>query len=65
MNDYEDLKPGTAEAVANGCICVRNQSGPPEPYLCDGNCPIHGIAELAAYLRNPNEPRPQEQGSLA
>lgn len=61
MSAYEDLKPGTPEAVADGCICERNQPGPPKPYLCDGNCPIHGVAEFAAHLRNPDEQRPQEQ----
>lgn len=60
MSDYENLKPGTPGAVAKGCVCERNQAGPPSPYLCDGNCPIHGCAEFAAYLRDPNEQRPGE-----
>lgn len=60
--DYEKLKPGTPAAVGAGCTCERWQAGPPTPYLCDGNCPIHGLAELAAYMRDPHEPRPAEKG---
>lgn len=59
MRDYEEHKPGSHVAVTMGCTCERGQVGP--KYLCDGNCPIHGLPELAAYLRDPNEKRPEEK----
>lgn len=58
MSDYENLKPGTPEAVAKGCQCERGQLGP--RYVCNGRCPVHGVAEFAAYLRDPEEARPTE-----
>lgn len=49
MSDYIDLKPGTPEAVSKGCTCERGQSGYPS-WLCDGNCPVHGLVALAEEL---------------
>ena len=37
-----DPKPGSPEAIAQGCICPP-QTGP--DVLCDPNCPVHAAAD--------------------
>jgi hypothetical protein len=49
-----DPKPGSPEAVAQGCICPP-QTGPDAVY--DQNCPLHGAADRV-------EQRPDAEGEL-
>ena len=48
-----DPKPGSPEAVAQGCTCPP-QTGPDSVY--DQNCPVHATADLV-------ERRPDAEGS--
>jgi hypothetical protein len=40
--DLLDPKPGSPEAIAQGCTCPP-QTGP--DCVCDQNCPIHAAAD--------------------
>ncbi|MBV9153895.1 MAG: hypothetical protein JO204_19185 [Alphaproteobacteria bacterium] len=54
MHGELDLKPGSPEAVAQGCICPP-QTSPDAIY--DVNCPVHAAADqVEPDLAAPSDP---------
>lgn len=54
MNSEFTDKPGSPQAVAQGCICPP-QTGPDVIY--DPNCPLHAAADqIEPDLREPADP---------
>jgi hypothetical protein len=46
-----NLTPGSTGAKAKGCTCVEQDTAT-ETYSVDNDCPIHGMAALAAIVGN-------------
>jgi len=55
MHSETDLKPGSPDAIAQGCTCPP-QAGPNPVY--DVNCPVHAAADqVEPDLEEENPPK--------
>ena len=51
MSSELDPKPGSPEAISQGCLCPPPAGA---EYIIDANCPVHGTGDFV-------EPSPQSQ----